>query len=239
MYAIQDIHPKLTLNPNLVKSRLPGACYSVTQNLRFRIPSLTIVYSTVYSGPERKQRKHQSSASLAFVRGIHRGPVNSPHKWPVTRKMFQFDDIMAPCVCVWTTFRTMTQHFPRWNFEEKYICTYIIPPNWKDTGSLILSSWMTVTEPSNLVNIMLLLSWRCKEPGHQQPWCWLISLKYFRPCAVRFNAVLIAIVYLDEVSVVLKYLKSAVRAGWKKVSIMDHSQTAEKCDRGIPRTKGR
>ena len=40
------------------------------------------------------QRKHQSSASLAFVRGIHRWPVNSPHKWPVTRKMFPFDDVI-------------------------------------------------------------------------------------------------------------------------------------------------
>ena len=37
----------------------------------------------------------QSSASLAFVRvrGIHREPVNSPHKGPVTRKMFPFDDV--------------------------------------------------------------------------------------------------------------------------------------------------
>ena len=35
-----------------------------------QITSLTIVYSTVYSGAD--QRKHQSSASLAFVRGIHR-----------------------------------------------------------------------------------------------------------------------------------------------------------------------
>ena len=51
-----------------------------------QITSLTIVYSTVYSGAD--QRKHQSSASLAFVWGIHRGPVNSRHKWPVTRKMF-------------------------------------------------------------------------------------------------------------------------------------------------------
>ena len=42
----------------------------------------------------RRSRKHQSSASLAFVRGIHRGPVNSPHKWPVTRKMFPFDDVI-------------------------------------------------------------------------------------------------------------------------------------------------
>ena len=40
------------------------------------------------------QRKHQSSASLAFVRGILRWPVNSPHKWPVTRKMFPFDDVI-------------------------------------------------------------------------------------------------------------------------------------------------
>ena len=38
--------------------------------------SLTIVYSTVYSGAD--QRKNQSSASLAFVRGIHRRPVNTP-----------------------------------------------------------------------------------------------------------------------------------------------------------------
>ena len=57
-----------------------------------QITSLIIVYSTVYSGAD--QRKHQSSASLAFVRGIHRWPVNSPHKWPVTRKMFPFDDVM-------------------------------------------------------------------------------------------------------------------------------------------------
>ena len=40
------------------------------------------------------QRKHQSSASLAFVRGIHRRPVNSPHKWPATRKMFPFDEVI-------------------------------------------------------------------------------------------------------------------------------------------------
>ena len=52
--------------------------------------SLTIIYPTVYSGSD--QRKHQSSAALAFVRGM----VNSPHKWPVTRKMFPFDDVIMP-----------------------------------------------------------------------------------------------------------------------------------------------
>ena len=51
-----------------------------------QIISLAVVCWTVYSGAD--QRKHQSSASLTFVRGIHRWPVNSPHKWPVTRKIF-------------------------------------------------------------------------------------------------------------------------------------------------------
>ena len=57
-----------------------------------QITSLTIVYSIVYLDAD--ERKHQSSASLAFVRRIHRVPVNSPHKWPVTRKMFPFDDVI-------------------------------------------------------------------------------------------------------------------------------------------------
>ena len=64
--------------------------------------SLRIVYLTVYSDAD--QRKHKSSASLAFVGGgggggggIHRGPMNSPHKWPVTRKMVAFDDVIMEC----------------------------------------------------------------------------------------------------------------------------------------------
>ena len=48
-----------------------------------QITSLTIVYLTVSSGAD--QRKHQSSAPLAFVRGILRWPMNSPHKGPLTR----------------------------------------------------------------------------------------------------------------------------------------------------------
>ena len=57
-----------------------------------QITSLTIVYSTVYLSADL--RKHQRSTPLTFVRGIHRGPVNSPHKGPVTRKMFPFDDVI-------------------------------------------------------------------------------------------------------------------------------------------------
>ena len=55
-----------------------------------QIASVSIIYSTVCWGPDKK---HRSSASLAFVREIHRWPVNFPHKGPVTRKMFPFDDV--------------------------------------------------------------------------------------------------------------------------------------------------
>ena len=64
----------------------------IMSTMASQVTSLKIVYLTVYSGAD--QRKLQSSASLAFVRGIHRSPVNSPHKWPVTRKMFPFDDVI-------------------------------------------------------------------------------------------------------------------------------------------------
>ena len=64
-----------------------------------QITSITIVYSTVYSGAD--QRKHQSFTGLCA--GNSPGPVNSPHKGPVTRKMFPFDDVI------------MTYPFVPWN----------------------------------------------------------------------------------------------------------------------------
>ena len=57
-----------------------------------QITAVPIVCTTVCSGAD--QRKHQCSASLVFVRGIHRWPMYSLHKGPVTRKMFPFDDVI-------------------------------------------------------------------------------------------------------------------------------------------------
>ena len=68
-----------------------------------QITSLTVVYSSVYPGAD--QRKYQSSTSLAFVRGIHRELVNSPHKWPVTRKMFPFDNVIMLSVTMIVKYR--------------------------------------------------------------------------------------------------------------------------------------
>ena len=64
----------------------------IMSTMASKITGLTFVYSTIYTGAD--QRKHQSSATLAFVRGIHRSTVKSPHKGPVMRKMFPFDDVI-------------------------------------------------------------------------------------------------------------------------------------------------
>ena len=58
----------------------------------FQITSVMIVYSIVCSGTDL--RKYQSSTLLAFVSGIHRWPVNSPHKGLIMQKMFPFDDVI-------------------------------------------------------------------------------------------------------------------------------------------------
>ena len=74
----------------------------IMSTMASQITSITIVYLTVY------QWKHQSSASLAFMKGIrdinvsggiHRWQMNSPHKGPVTQKMFPFD-VTSSCVAV-------------------------------------------------------------------------------------------------------------------------------------------
>ena len=57
-----------------------------------QITSVSVVCSTVCSRTD--QRKHQSSAWLAFVRRIHRSPADSPHKGPVARETFPFDDVI-------------------------------------------------------------------------------------------------------------------------------------------------
>ena len=86
------------LDEGLVKVMVEHSTDVTMGAMASQITSLTSVYSTIYSGADKK--KHQSSASLVFVRGIHRWPVNSPHKGPVTRKMFPFDDVIMGLVKV-------------------------------------------------------------------------------------------------------------------------------------------
>ena len=85
----------------------------IMSTIASQITSLAIVYSTVYSGAD--QRKYQISASLVFVRGIHRSPVYSTHKGPVTRKMLPFDDVI-----MWF-FYTDYQWSRQINFEPRTV----------------------------------------------------------------------------------------------------------------------
>ena len=89
------------------KSSFPTVHYNdvIMSAMASQTTSLTIVYSTIYSGAD--QRKHQNSASLTFVLGIHRWPVNSPHKWPVTQKMFPLDDVIMVKITLIPTFNSV------------------------------------------------------------------------------------------------------------------------------------
>ena len=72
-------------------------------NERDGFSGASVVCSAVCLGADADQRKHQSSASLTFVRGIHRWPVDSLYKGPITRKMFPFDDVIM-CWSQWQKF---------------------------------------------------------------------------------------------------------------------------------------
>ena len=65
----------------------------IVSTMASQITGLPIVCSTISSGTDH--RICQRSASLAFMRGIHRWLVDSPHKRPITRKIFPFDDVIV------------------------------------------------------------------------------------------------------------------------------------------------
>ena len=90
-----------------------------------QISSLTIVYLTVYS--RRRWKKTSKLASLAFVWGIHRWPVYSPHRRPVTRKIFPFDDVtmcfQETCHCCYNIYHRKSFEY----FVTGYFQLLVLP----------------------------------------------------------------------------------------------------------------
>ena len=125
-----------------------------------QITSLTIVYSTVYS--DAGQRKHQSSASLAFVWGIRRGPVNSPHKGPVTRKMFPFDDVIMFSVCC-CLLHAMSRHTRS--------CYHEISRALNRLTTLHISPWLASNVASIVTTLISQIPQRFKIISHNAPFC--------------------------------------------------------------------
>ena len=82
----------------------PAGDIKTFQSLQWRHNEYDCVsnHRRLYCLPNRlfRHRSKKSSASLAFVWGIHRSPVNSPHKRPVTRKMFPFYDVIMNRICI-------------------------------------------------------------------------------------------------------------------------------------------
>ena len=109
LVSIMSVPKALTVFPALLL--WPQYNDVIMSPMASQITSLTIVYSAVYSGTY--QRKHQRSASLTFVMGIHRWPVNSSHKGPVMRKMFLLDDVTMPHKCIFS--------FLGWNTDVTFL----------------------------------------------------------------------------------------------------------------------
>ena len=128
-----------------------------------QITSLTIVYPSVYW-------KHQSSASLAVMRLIHRRPVNSPHKGQVTRKMDPFDDVIMSGIHIHQgnsivpgAITCVTQ----WQWSSHDICGY--------TSHIYSTQSLIYPELNTKISINVNVSW-----------CVTIQLWLYKLCIYKF-----------------------------------------------------
>ena len=128
-----------------------------------QITSLTIAYSAVYSGAD--QRKHQSSVSLAFLRGIHRSPVNSQHKWPAMRKCFHLITSSCICLIINRTIRDICDYQLQRLVLWKEIRENVAGPLWGESTS---HGWITPQRASNAESVSM--AWRCPwASSHEAP----------------------------------------------------------------------
>ena len=142
------------------------------------ITSLTIVYLTVYSGVD--QRKHQSSTSLAFVRGIRRWPVNSPHRGPVTWKMFPFDDVIISFLWVRFLWEENPRHSTQWGREKwplfcrrqlwstniQISLTFVPSHSINNKPALVQIMALHIIDDEPLFKPMIGLDWICLTTTH-------------------------------------------------------------------------
>ena len=169
MYELRLVCVSQGFRPHYSDVIMGAMAYQIT------ITSLTIVCLTVYSGAD--QRKHQSSASLAFMRGIHRWLVNSPHKWPVRRKMFPFDDVIMLFQVSYlfgvATSSTVSDTSPH------RLSTLLSRKSSRLCSSLVKRRVMFLNCPRTLLPAVLLVSWRyalCIPLTMHEP-VWLMILR--------------------------------------------------------------
>ena len=130
-----------------------------------QINGVSIVCATV--GLVADQRK-QRSASLAFVHGIHRWPVNSPHKMPITRKMFPFDDVIMLAILLSHIINKIDIQTPgTWPIR---IHAFVTEKTWAPAQFLLLELGQQWYWFLNVPTV----------PSHYLNQCWLIIRKVLR-----------------------------------------------------------
>ena len=120
---------------------------------------VSIVCSTVCLGTD--QRKHQSSASLAFVRRIHRWTVDSHHKGSVTRKMFPW--MTSSCI--------VFNHLKQWNtpLDPRNICLFAFNTETFDYRPIRVNRLVKGTPaPAPEMHKLLTKTYRTFTPAQQQ-----------------------------------------------------------------------
>ena len=165
--------------------------------------------SVVCSGTDK--RKDQSPASLAIVRGIHRWPVDSPHKGPVTWKCFHF---MTSSWWMVSTART----FQGWEImENAYTFTFLnsSPPRapymhpWNESALVqVMACRLVGTKPlpeSTLIYCERIVEWwlehthgwlvKCQWAGSILGWVgvprWIPSAWFhFHSCQTWYSGLL-------------------------------------------------
>ena len=158
-----------------------------------QITGVSIVCSTFRSGPD--QREHQSSASLAFVRGIHR----QPHKGPVTQEMFQFDDVIMSRRLFFTQIWHMQQQ------KEWYMMILKIDLEWHihtvsfrwKYGNLCTRACLSHNLlKGDVIRLINLFRWECwrlpqgslRHSGAERWWGWLFCCFAVTVCTCRWHS---------------------------------------------------
>ena len=139
-----------------------------------QITGITIVYTTVCS--DANQRRHRSSASLAFVRAIHQWPVNSPHKGPAMRKRFH---VMTSS---WSCLSNHKNTFSSSNLYRHVDVTRDWNPSLRKT-MICLSSIANIIPTGGLVTtqgarVSATMVYWPNSPGLSRPLHWMVIYKY-------------------------------------------------------------
>ena len=153
-------------------------CNVIMSTIASQITGVSIVYSTICSDAD--QRKLQSSASLA-VRGIHRWPVNSPHKGPVTRRILPFDDVIIchsrppPIMSV-----CLTERLPYESVRCREVFAgqiFDIPARYIMLDILCFQQW-------NIWDRFITLAYQCLGQWENRIYIEILS-HWPRPCSVK------------------------------------------------------